>query len=59
MLHYEAIEQVCRDRSQLRHREAEAERLAATRPERRRGRRSARTARLTLLLRAVRHASGV
>lgn len=59
MLQYDALEQLCRDRVDQRRREADSERLALeARRERQQGRRSGRTARLTLLLRAVRHASG-
>jgi hypothetical protein len=59
MLHYEAIEQVCRDRMQQRRGEAESERLVLQSRGKRQGRRSPRTARLTLLLRAVRQASSI
>ena len=54
MLQYDALEQLCRDRTEQRRREAETERLALqARAERQRqGRRPAGTAGLARLLRA-------
>lgn len=52
MLHYEALEQLCRDRMQQRRRDAEADRLALQARGELQPRRSARAAGVGLLLRA-------
>ena len=60
MLHFEALQQLTRDRVQLREAEAQAERLAlqAQGQRHRRRRRLALSAGLDVLLRARRHAAG-
>lgn len=57
MLHYEALQQLCHDRTQQRLREADAERLALQARGQRQRRRLALATGLDLLLRARREAA--